>query len=76
MGTYHQMGHDSENLLGLPELASYCGAILSPVNYRQDKVIAQIRGRSADQTFETVFDPQLYYPRTQTRDPPRVDIFP
>ncbi len=65
MGTYHQMGHDSENLLGLPELASYCGAILSPVNYRQDKVIAQIRGRSADQTFETVFDPQLYYPRTQ-----------
>ncbi len=65
MSTYHQMGHDSENLLGLPELASYSGAILSPVNYPQDKVIAQIRGKSVDHAFETLFDPQLYYPKTQ-----------
>ncbi len=65
MGTYHQMGHHSENLLGLPEFASYRGAILSPVNYRKDKVIGQIQERRAHQAFETVFDPQLYYPKTQ-----------
>ena len=65
MGTYHQMGHDSENLLGLPELANFRGAILSPVNYSQEKVTAQVQGRSGDQDFETVFDPQLYYPKSK-----------
>ena len=67
MGTYHQMGHDAENLLGVPELASYRGAILSPVNYCQNKVIAQIQKGRAHQAFETIFDPQLYYPKTQRR---------
>lgn len=65
MGTYHQMGHHSENLLGAPELAGYRGAILSPVNYRQDKVIAQVQNTRTHPAFETVFDPQLYYPKTR-----------
>lgn len=42
MPAYHQMGHDSENLLWAPELGQYRGAILSPVNYDQAKVGAQI----------------------------------
>ena len=65
MGTYHQMGHHSENLLSDPELARYRGAILSPVNYRQDAVINQVQWSRAQRAFETVFDPQLYYPKTQ-----------
>ena len=65
MGTYHQMGHHSQNLLSDPQLATYSGAILSPVNYRQDDVIGQIQRSRAQQAFETVFDPQLYYPTTQ-----------
>ena len=65
MGAYHQMGHHSQNLLSEPGLAGYRGAILSPVNYRQDDVVSQIRRSRAHQRFETIFDPQLYYPRTQ-----------
>jgi hypothetical protein len=38
MSAYHQMGHDSENLLWTEDLAKYRGAILSPVNYDQAKV--------------------------------------
>ena len=37
MPAFHQMGHDSENLLWAEELAQYRGAILSPVNYDQAK---------------------------------------
>src|SRR5215212_6447213 len=56
------MGHHSENLLDDPRLSQYSGAVLSPVNYREPEVRDQIR-RTAD-NFETVFDPQLYYPQT------------
>lgn len=65
MGAYHQMGHHSQNLLSDPELANYRGAILSPVNYREADVIGQIQTSRAYQEFETVFDPQLYYPSSQ-----------
>jgi hypothetical protein len=59
---YHQMGHHSENLLTDPRLSQYSGAVLSPVNYREPEIRDQIGRTSSD--FETVFDPQLYYPQT------------
>jgi hypothetical protein len=62
---YHQMGHDSENLLWTEELAQYGGAILSPVNYDQAKVAYQIAWAREQETFETVFDPQLYVPNSE-----------
>jgi hypothetical protein len=62
MPVYHQMGHDSENLLHSEGLGMYRGAILSPVNYRQDKIIGQIARARTEPGFETIFDPQLYVP--------------
>jgi hypothetical protein len=32
MPTYHKMGHDSKNLVDLPDLFQYAGAIYSPIN--------------------------------------------
>lgn len=65
MPAYHQMGHDSENLLWTEELAQYRGAILSPVNYDRAKVAAQIEWAREQECFETVFDPQLYVPTSE-----------
>ncbi len=65
MSAYHQMGHDSENLLWTEQLAQYRGAILSPVNYDQGKVAAQIEWARARNGFETIFDPQLYVPNSE-----------
>jgi hypothetical protein len=65
MAAYHQIGHDSENLLTVPELASYRGAILSPVNYEQADVVVQVQEARGRGGFETIFDPQLYFPRTE-----------
>jgi hypothetical protein len=65
MPAFHQMGHDSENLLWTEELARYRGAILSPVNYDQSKVTAQIEWAREQDGFETVFDPQLYVPNSE-----------
>ena len=59
------MGHDSENLLWADGLDQYRGAILSPVNYRQEKVAAQILWARQRGEFETVFDPQLYVPNSE-----------
>ena len=65
MSVYHQMGHDSENLLWTKELAQYRGAILSPVNYGEAKVAAQVEWARGQGNFETVFDPQLYVPSSE-----------
>ena len=68
MPAYHQMGHDSENLLLEPELSEFGGMIVSPVNYTATDVAAQIAAIRADgarTTFDVIFDPQLYSPRTE-----------
>lgn len=65
MSAYHQMGHDSENLLWTEELAQFRGAILSPVNYDQAKVTGQIEWARDRTNFETLFDPQLYVPNSE-----------
>lgn len=56
------MGHDSRNLLDEEYLSRYGGAILSPVNYVESSIRDQIMRAPA--SFETIFDPQLYYPQT------------
>ena len=65
MSAYHQMGHDSENLLWTEELAQFRGAILSPVNYDRAKVTGQIEWARERTNFETLFDPQLYVPNSE-----------
>ena len=65
MPAFHQMGHDSENLLSEEDLAQYRGAILSPVNYDREKMVAQIEWARKQANFETLFDPQLYVPNSE-----------
>lgn len=64
MAVYHQMGHQSDNLVDAEELNGYGGVILSPVNYTRPKVEDFIREHQARTDLEVIFDPQLYYPRT------------
>jgi len=59
------MGHHSNNLIDLPDMSIYAGAIFSPINCTQSEAteqIAQVAGEKPD--FEVVFDPQLYVPAT------------
>lgn len=63
MSAYHQMGHDSRNLLSDDHLTSYKGAILSPVNYEEAQV-RDIAEEFGSDDFELIFDPQLYYPNS------------
>ncbi len=75
MAVYHQMGHDSQNLLLEDNLKFYRGALLSPVNYKEEKVKAQIDQHGSD-NFEMIFDPQLYYPLSERGELPQWLYFP
>jgi hypothetical protein len=67
MPILHQMGHHSENLLFVPELAGYAGAILSPTNNTPAEMMRRITDRRNELPagFQLLFDPQLYYPSTE-----------
>ena len=75
MGAYHQMGHDSTNLLSEPYLNMFRGAILSPVNCDKSQIISIIQDPNFTQ-MEMVFDPQLYFPNSNRGELPRWDYFP
>lgn len=75
MSVYHQMGHNSQNLLSEENLNFYKGALLSPVNHTEEKVIAQIKTHASDR-FEMIFDPQLYYPSSERGELPQWSYFP
>jgi hypothetical protein len=75
MPAYHQMGHDSRNLLAEPHLARFKGAILSPVNSPEAEV-ADIVHNPPTPDFEFIFDPQLYFPTTDRGALPNWSYFP
>lgn len=64
MPAFHQMGNDSENLLFEPNLSRYEGCVLSPVNCNKGKIAGQLTQLKDRPGFRTVFDPQLYMPRS------------
>ena len=63
MSAYHQMGHDSSNLL---VVSGYAGAIISPVNEVEADVVEFVKEHRRE-GFEFIFDPQLYFPRRGDR---------
>ena len=69
------MGHDSRNLLHEPNLESFAGAILSPVNSSEQETLAMITDPPR-QDFEYLFDPQLYFPSTVRGELPDWSYFP
>lgn len=63
MATYHQMGHDSWNLVTEKALQNFKGIILSPVNDAPADVIRRLQqlGKRRDEV-EVILDPQFYEP--------------
>lgn len=63
MATYHQMGHDSWNLIDENSLQGYAGLILSPVNNSPTEVADRLaRLGSSRVGLEVILDPQFYQP--------------
>lgn len=75
MGAYHQIGHDSENLLELEELSCFRGALASPTNYDLGRTIAQ-RSMVNTSNWEYIFDPQLYFPSSTRSQLPTWTYYP
>jgi hypothetical protein len=66
MPAYHQMGHHSSNLIDIPELSKFSGAIFSPINRAEDEIANEISVLHHERPgFECILDPQLYVPKTQ-----------
>lgn len=66
MSSYHQMGHHSNNLIDLPAMSTFAGAIFSPINSREEEVAEQVRiSHESRGNFECLLDPQLYVPSTE-----------
>lgn len=63
MSVFHQIGHNSMNLVNEPDLGQYCGMVCSPLNYTELDIAGQVH--SLPKTFKTIFDPQLYFPRSE-----------
>ena len=77
MPVYHQMGHDSENLIYDKDLSNFRGVILSPVNRSSAEIIRHVSNiRNEKQEFDVIFDPQLYFPRGQRETLRQWDYFP
>jgi hypothetical protein len=76
MPVYHQMGNDSINLVFDEGLGNYRGAILSPVNCDKQGTIKFCSRMRALDNFEVIFDPQLYFPKSEMGCLPTWDYFP
>jgi hypothetical protein len=62
MPAYHQMGHQTENLVR--EVKGYTGIILSPVNVEPSSAKISV-ATWQESGLDIVFDPQLYFPRSE-----------
>ena len=75
MPVFHQIGHDSENLLDIPELGKFAGAILSPLNYTPEETTQQVSQLKEAGKF-TLFDPYLYHPQSDRGQLPKWGYYP
>jgi len=65
MSAYLQMGHDSENLVGIPGLDAFAGLILSPVNRSESGLGDWVTDFRQKGKFDIALDPQLYCPQSE-----------
>lgn len=73
MASFHQMGHDTQNLL--QEVEGFSGAIASPVNDLPEDVAWQVSTYQRP-GFDFILDPMLYYPRTERKNLQAWSYFP
>ncbi|GGC98011.1 hypothetical protein [Undibacterium terreum] len=65
MGAYHQMGHDSWNLVHEKHLHGYEGIVLSPINNAPETMAQRILAlKKKRDDLDIILDPQLYEPRS------------
>lgn len=76
MPAYFQMGHDTENLVGVTDLDEYEGIVLSPVNRSPEDMARHVKNFKAEEKYDIVFDPQLYLPRSEREHLGEYDYFP
>jgi hypothetical protein len=76
MPAFHQIGHNSENLLFEQGLDRFGGAILSPLNYGPAAVASQIESLKGRKEFVTIFDPHLYRPQSERMCLPEWGYYP
>jgi hypothetical protein len=76
MAAYLQMGHDSENLVGVPGLEGFTGLVLSPVNRSEGELSKHISAFREKGKFDLVLDPQLYCPKSDRGQLPKHRYFP
>lgn len=64
MASYHQMGHDSWNLITAEQLDQFTGVILSPVNNDLDQTASRLEALDNRAALDVVLDPQFYIPQS------------
>lgn len=65
MAAYHQMGNDTQNLVGENGLEKYKGIVLSPVNRDPISLQGDVAAFRKRGEYDIVLDPQLYFPRSE-----------
>jgi hypothetical protein len=76
MSSYLQMGHNTENLVGANDLDLFEGLILSPVNRDEQTLINNIISFRKIGKYDIIFDPQLYFPKSNRGKLPEYRYFP
>jgi hypothetical protein len=76
MPAFHQIGHDSQNLVFDEGLHRFGGAILSPLNYNYEEVSAQLSRLKERKDFFTLLDPHLYRPGSERMCLPSWSYYP
>ena len=65
MPSYHQMGHDSWNLVSEEALGKFRGLVLSPVNDSPEEVARRLPDLGTRRNhLEIILDPQFYKPKS------------
>jgi hypothetical protein len=66
MPSYHQMGHDSWNLVAEDALTAFRGLVLSPVNDNPEEAARRLEALGARRgQLDIILDPQFYKPRSE-----------
>lgn len=66
MGNYLQLGHESWNLLDHPDVGTFAGVVLSPVNDGPTDICARLgKVLETRSDLDIILDSQLYNPATQ-----------
>ena len=76
MAAYLQMGHDSENLVGVAGLEGFTGLILSPVNRSEAELSKHVPEFRKKGSFDIILDSQLYCPQSERGQLPNHRYYP